>query len=358
MKSRHSPLAAWLPVLSISAIYVLLSLLIGSAVGWRGPVLPKTLVAGAVVCGAGIHVLVFPTYWIVEVTRSVRNGTPVRQSIFAGGRRALALTLRLGVRFVTTLFLAILVCSILEGWRVSIPTIHPFAWDQTLDRSDALLHGGVRPWRLAHALMHSAGAADWLPDLVDWSYSKGWFFANIGILLTLPLGPVGPRGQRVLTAYVLQIAILGSLLAVVFSSAGPIYFPAVVAPTHYTKLIPSLDAHLHTTGLLTARQYQTYLWAQYTSGNAGLTTGITAFPSLHVSSATLLALALQSWRRWAGIVGWAFVVLTLLGSVYLGWHYALDGYTSILGMLGIGRIAGYLTSPAARTRSHTPMERA
>ncbi|HET9777156.1 MAG TPA: phosphatase PAP2 family protein, partial [Gemmatimonadaceae bacterium] len=113
-----------------------------------------------------------------------------------------------------------------------------------------------------------------------------------------------------------------------------------------------------TTGLLTARQYQTYLWAQYTSGNAGLTTGITAFPSLHVSSATLLALALQSWRRWAGIVGWAFVVLTLLGSVYLGWHYALDGYASILGMLGIWRIAGYLTSPAARTRSHTPMERA
>jgi membrane-associated phospholipid phosphatase len=348
-------------VLGISASYVFLSLLIGAAVGWRGPVLPKTLVIGAVVCGAGIFVLVFPTYWIVEVARSAKNRIPLRQSIPAGGRRATALTFRLGLRFVTTLFLAILVCSMLEGWRVSIPAIHPFAWDARLDRLDAILHGGVRPWRLAHALMHSAVATDWLPDLVDWTYSKGWFFANIGILLTLPLGPVGPRGQRVLVAYVLQLAILGSVLAVVFSSAGPIYFPAVVAPTHYTALPPSLDVHLHTTGLLTARQYQTYLWTQYRAGNAGLTTGITAFPSLHVSSATLLALALRSWRPWAGLVGWTFVALTLLGSVYLGWHYAVDGYASILGMLGIWWIAGRLSrarwlhaNSLEGARSHTP----
>jgi membrane-associated phospholipid phosphatase len=65
---------------------------------------------------------------------------------------------------------------------------------------------------------------------------------------------------------------------------------------------------------------------------------------MHVASATLIALALRSWRRWAGVIGWAFVALVLFGSVYLGWHYAVDGYASIIGTLAIWRAAGWFTA--------------
>ena len=46
------------------------------------------------------------------------------------------------------------------------------------------------------------------------------------------------------------------------------------------------------------------------------------------------------WRtrlRWAAVVFWA---LTLVGSVALGWHYAIDGYAGTLGDSDAGGLRG------------------
>ena len=69
---------------------------------------------------------------------------------------------------------------------------------------------------------------------------------------------------------------------------------------------------------------------------------VAAMPSLHVASTCGFYLVARATHRW---LGWAFLVflaLMLLGSVHLGWHYAIDGYAGIAGTIllwwGCGRL--------------------
>ncbi|MNI64247.1 PAP2 superfamily protein [compost metagenome] len=78
-----------------------------------------------------------------------------------------------------------------------------------------------------------------------------------------------------------------------------------------------------------AAEYQTYLWALHESGSAGFGSGISAFPSIHVGLITLNALFLNGYSRRLGVVAFAYVAFIQISSVYLGWHYAIDGYVSM-----------------------------
>jgi hypothetical protein len=61
---------------------------------------------------------------------------------------------------------------------------------------------------------------------------------------------------------------------------------------------------------------------------------------MHLSMATLVALVLARRHRLLVAPAILFVAFILVGSVHLGWHYAVDGYASILGTLGLWWAAG------------------
>jgi len=44
----------------------------------------------------------------------------------------------------------------------------------------------------------------------------------------------------------------------------------------------------------------------------------------------------------AGVAAGVFAVLILLGSVMLGWHYAIDGYAGALGVLALWWFSGHI----------------
>ena len=67
---------------------------------------------------------------------------------------------------------------------------------------------------------------------------------------------------------------------------------------------------------------------------------MSAMPSLHVGGAVVVALALRTVSPLVAALGWASVVLVLVGSVALGWHYAIDGYVSIPATILIWKLAG------------------
>ncbi|MBY7838592.1 phosphatase PAP2 family protein [Vibrio fluvialis] len=88
---------------------------------------------------------------------------------------------------------------------------------------------------------------------------------------------------------------------------------------------------------------QDVLWHQFEVRDQGIGSGISAMPSMHVSMAVLLALAVSALHRRWGYLAWGYALMIQIGSVHLAWHYAVDGYVSALLTVIIWRSIGWLT---------------
>jgi hypothetical protein len=216
------------------------------------------------------------------------------------------------------------------GWKLAIPHWWGgFPWDKTLARWDALLHGGVTPDRHLAPLL----ATDWFLPLMDRFYI-GWFtiFAGIAVWKAWTLD------GRYFLAMGLTWVFFGALVATMFASAGPCYFDWLGYGDTYAPLMSRVRSFS-----LDAVALQDMLWRAYLGEDTGDAAGIAAFPSIHVALPALYTAVL--WRtkwRWPATVFWLF---TLVGSVALGWHYALDGYVGTLGAL----ICWWISGTASRT---------
>ncbi|MBA3444733.1 MAG: phosphatase PAP2 family protein [Gemmatimonadales bacterium] len=63
---------------------------------------------------------------------------------------------------------------------------------------------------------------------------------------------------------------------------------------------------------------------------------------MHVAATVIMALGSWERSRWLGMVGWLYVLVILVGSVHLNWHYAIDGYVAILGTLAIWWLSAWV----------------
>ena len=80
-------------------------------------------------------------------------------------------------------------------------------------------------------------------------------------------------------------------------------------------------------------------------------------PSMHNATAVLLALVGWKISRPLGIGLTAFAVLILLGSVHLGWHYAIDGYFALVLALASWWISGLISGWWVKTNWYQHHER-
>jgi hypothetical protein len=227
-----------------------------------------------------------------------------------------------------------------------IPAIQPFYLDQPLHALDRAIHLGNDPWVLLQPLFgHPA-----VTYVIDRLYALWFFVLYFAILLQMASTKDRRLRAQFLLSSVLAWMTLGSLGAVLLSSAGPCYFGEITgSPDPYAPLMSYLrdtvqGAHLSIFGYelssqLVAVRVQDMLWDGYQSGSGF---GISAAPSMHVASTWLVARMLQTYgRRVPTICGWGFFAAILLGSVHLGWHYAVDGYISIAGAWAIWRAVGW-----------------
>ena len=149
------------------------------------------------------------------------------------------------------------------------------------------------------------------------------------------------RNQYLLSYVGIWIGI-GSILAFLLPSAGPCFYEQFVGPSpHFAGLTRDLAAAEIASGAkLAALSNQRGCCGCSAATPCRSVQAYSAMPSVHNGLAVLFAIAAYRINKWLGYGFAAYAVLIWFGSVYLGWHYAIDGFISAGLTFAIWRIAG------------------
>lgn len=228
--------------------------------------------------------------------------------------------------------------SVFTSVKIMIPLVRPFDWDATFAAWDLWLHGGRQPWEILQPLL----GHPLVTHILNINYHL-WFLVLYVIVCWQAIARSKPLlRMQFFLSMLLAWALLGSLAATFFASVGPCYFGRVTGlPDPYAPLMDYLHAanEIHPVWAL---GLQDMLWQGYQGGLLQQGQGISAMPSMHIG-AVMLSLLL-GWRvhRLLGLALALFAFLTFLGSIHLGWHYAVDGYAAAIGTLAIWHGVGWL----------------
>ena len=251
-----------------------------------------------------------PIHWFLADMRGI---------LFSKDRMANAVTTFLAVAVFTGTFAFI---------KEMIPHMVPFSWDPAIAEMDRWLHGGQDPWRLLLPVFGSPSAT----TLLNAAYHLWFLLMYSCVFWAFADTRNMEKSVTFLIAYVLTWAICGNLMATLFSSVGPDYYQAMGFGDTFVPLTERLYA-LNEVSPVWALEVQELLLDGYL--NDGPIKAISAMPSMHVASTVIITLFCFSHKRWLGWVMAGFTVAIMIGSVHLGWHYAIDGYFSVALALAI-----------------------
>jgi hypothetical protein len=208
--------------------------------------------------------------------------------------------------------------------KINIPYVVPFYADEMLANADAALHFGHDPWVLVHTL------ADYIPyRALEILYFDMWLLPAWFLPLSMVLTDSNiERTNRYLVLFVFCWVGLGNVVATMFSSVGPVYYDRLMGTERFVGLTLALESSGLTGSIMGG--VQEYLWMQYNENGQSFGSGISAFPSVHVGVAAVVAFYLAERSRYLMPLGLVFLAAISFASVYNGWHYAVDGYVSIL----------------------------
>ena len=254
--------------------------------------------------------------WCTGIVALVRRRSP------PWGKWASMLIVTVACRWFLTAFLR---------WKSFMPQWAPFQWDERLASAESWLHGG-QPLGIRLLPMLSS------PMVL---YGLLWLYDHaMPVMVVVIFWQVWAddrrRAQQFALAYVLTWILLGVVVAGAFSSVGPIMLERLTGDPQFRPLLAALQAG----GAQDLLDAASSLWAWWITAGASV---ISAFPSVHVAMPALYACVARGWVRWVFV---AYTVTTFLGSVMLGWHYAIDGYAAVLGVMLIWWLAGRLTAEA------------
>lgn len=210
-----------------------------------------------------------------------------------------------------------------------LPLLVPYFADPLLAAVDQKLHLGKDPWKFTHYdLPH-------FPIVLGSAlYGQIWYaFSLLAPTAVAILDRNRNRQTRFILAYLASWIILGNLLAIALMSGGPVFFDRLTDTTRFQEFNIAFAA----SGLLQSyvAETQRLLWLLYTEYSQSFGSGISAFPSLHVAMAMLYTLYLWDISRILAGLASLFLLFILYFSVFTGFHYAIDGYASIV-LLFIG----------------------
>lgn len=226
------------------------------------------------------------------------------------------------------LFLAILIMIfIIPFMKSMIQYIHPYGIDSLLEHWDSALHGGEHP-------------QDWIAPIVEKTSFVPVLNITYNLWFPVMLGAYwyaafldGDRRRRMrfLWASLLGWVLIGGVMATLASSVGPLFYgDFILGANPYEAYIAHLK-EINKTHTLLSLSVAAILLDMSKDSNIIDANGISAMPSMHLAVATLVTMYAFDCRKIIGVFAVLFLLLILTGSIYLGWHYAIDGYAGILG---------------------------
>lgn len=221
--------------------------------------------------------------------------------------------------------------------KKSIPALVPFSWDEAFMKADRALHFGYLP----HDLLAPLFQVPWVTFLVNVNYNL-WFVVLLACFFWQGFARQdSPLRQQFLLAYLLTWFFGTCIAGTVLSSAGPCFYGFVVPGENpYAGLMAYLKAANEFYPIWAVPTQET-LWQSHLDGQ-GPIEGVSAMPSMHVATTILfILLGFATRKRWLGWFFVGFSVSIFIGSILLGWHYAVDGYLGGLVALLCWKLAGW-----------------
>jgi hypothetical protein len=234
------------------------------------------------------------------------------------------------------------------SYKNAIGKVIPFYFDPYARSIDRFLHGEDAWMLLAPVLGYRSTI------FFDFVYIL-WFVVMCAVLgfASFVLADQRLRTQY-LVAFVLCWMFIGVVAATLLSSVGPCFYAQFYGDNAFgyiTEYLKSADAN----NPVIALSSQTLLLSGITNPTPGMGVGISAAPSMHVAIAALNAIFLSRFGKLAGFAGWLYCAIILVGSVHLGWHYAIDGYLAVAMTIGIWKLAATLVRVAWFQRLLPPL---
>lgn len=320
------------PIIGVIGVIYIVCLLVLNSVGING-LLSNAYLENSIPYACSLIVIlsaeVVRTLWIS------RPGRPVAflKKYFAGVRYRHRVLRSLPIIFALIVFM-----PIFSTMKSSIPLFTDYTWDQTFIDLDRAIHG-TDPWRLLQPVLGypivTSAIAGAYHVWILLIYMGGIYFALYESDQTLR--------RRYFVSFFGVWIVCGILLATRLASVGPCF----VGPLLGMNVFDEQMAYLHKANEqfpVMVLPVQELLLAGYQQGDSSLGRGITAMPSLHVAQAFLFFLAMRHKARWAAILFGIFALVIMAGSVHLGYHYAVDGYVSIMVTALIWVLAGHLVA--------------
>lgn len=272
---------------------------------------------------------------LVQLFASVRERRDAPLGAFVGRLARLISDPWLLAARVAPLLLMPLMFVGFSSLKMLIPRFVPFWLDDSFAAMDRLLFLGHQPWELTHALFGSVPAT----MFIDRMYSLWVLLLSVAIVGFALFAPRVDRA-RFFMAFSLAWVVLGVGGAWLLASAGPCYSALIGATSapEFAELMQRLGRFsVETQGAIDAPGWQQLLWRSHSTETYAFGMGISAMPSLHNAIATLYALAAFRMGRAIGLLMSFYALLIFIGSVHLGWHYAVDGIFGAGAMLLIWR---------------------
>lgn len=206
----------------------------------------------------------------------------------------------------------------------AIPGFGGFRWDPELAALGLKINFGYRAFELIEPFL----GYPVVTVLIDKVYML-WFPVLFASFFIASFGNErSVHRHRFILSMILAWSLGGIVLATIFASAGPVYFDKVTdLPSPYVALFRYL-AKVNAIDGLDAFTIREQLWQAFT-GHPSVSM-ISSFPSMHVTAATIIALACYCRGGVVRIGSIVFAAVIFLGSIHLGWHYSVDSYAGLL----------------------------